>query len=207
VHAIVKRYFAAFISKLPERCRLGGVVVSGLATGPKGCRFESGQGDGLLRAIKILSTPSSRMGSKAGRSHVVRFYGMQKNSWSPTGMIRLNSHFLRPFPTAPDLSGDGQSALVVKFAVSPSRSCLLIGSHSLSSGDSTTGPRPQCWDGSLTPSQLPIYNLPEWWQWCTDLSTEHMKCVEGDCPSYFYVLNLVRPRCTRSSQKIHFSSQ
>jgi hypothetical protein len=27
-------------------------------------------------AIIIRSTPSSRMGSKAGRSHVVRFYGM-----------------------------------------------------------------------------------------------------------------------------------
>jgi hypothetical protein len=37
---------------------LGGVVVSVLATGPKGRRFEPGQGDGLLRAIKIRSTPS-----------------------------------------------------------------------------------------------------------------------------------------------------
>jgi hypothetical protein len=43
------------IPPLPLRC-LGGVVVSVLATRPKG--------------------PSSRMGSKAGRSHVVRFYGM-----------------------------------------------------------------------------------------------------------------------------------
>jgi hypothetical protein len=57
-------------------CRLGGVVVSVLATGPKGCGFEPGQGDGFLRAIKIRSTPSSWMGSKAGRSLVVRFYGM-----------------------------------------------------------------------------------------------------------------------------------
>jgi hypothetical protein len=56
--------------------RLGGVVVSVLATGPKGCGFEPGQDDGFLRAIKIRSTPSSRMGSKAGRSHVVNFYGM-----------------------------------------------------------------------------------------------------------------------------------
>jgi hypothetical protein len=30
----------------------------------------------ILRAIKIHSTPSSRMGSKAGRCHVVRFYGV-----------------------------------------------------------------------------------------------------------------------------------
>jgi hypothetical protein len=56
--------------------RLGGVVVSVLATRPKGCGFEPGQGDGFLRAIKIRSTPSSRMGSKAGRSRVVRFYDM-----------------------------------------------------------------------------------------------------------------------------------
>jgi hypothetical protein len=59
-------------------------------------------------------------------------------------MDRLNSHFLRPSPTAPEVSGDGQSALVVKVGVSPSQSRLLIGSHLLSSGDSTTGPRPQC---------------------------------------------------------------
>jgi hypothetical protein len=56
--------------------RLGDVVVSVLATGPKGCRFKPGQGDEFLRVIKIRSTPSSRMGSKAGRSHVVRFYDM-----------------------------------------------------------------------------------------------------------------------------------
>jgi hypothetical protein len=56
--------------------RLGGVVLSVLATGSKGCGFEPSQGDVFLRAIKIRSTPTSRMGSKAGRSHVVRFYGM-----------------------------------------------------------------------------------------------------------------------------------
>jgi hypothetical protein len=55
-------------------------VGSVLTTGPKGCGFESGQDDGFLRAIKIRSTPSSRMGSKAGGSHVVRFYGVLNNS-------------------------------------------------------------------------------------------------------------------------------
>jgi hypothetical protein len=54
---------------------LGGVVVSVLAIGPKGCRLKPGQGDGVLWVIKICSTPSSQMASKAGRSHV-RFYGM-----------------------------------------------------------------------------------------------------------------------------------
>jgi hypothetical protein len=56
--------------------RVDGVVVSVLDTDFKGCGFEPGQGDGFLREIKIRSTPSSRMGSKSGRSHVVRFYGM-----------------------------------------------------------------------------------------------------------------------------------
>jgi hypothetical protein len=41
-------------------------VVSVLATGPKGCGFKPDQGDGFLRAIKVRSTPSFQMGSKAG---------------------------------------------------------------------------------------------------------------------------------------------
>jgi hypothetical protein len=53
-------------SSLPNVRRLGGVVVSVLATEQKGCGFEPFEGDGFLRAIKVRSTPSSRMGSKAG---------------------------------------------------------------------------------------------------------------------------------------------
>jgi hypothetical protein len=41
-----------------DHSRLGDVVVSVLATGPKGCGFEPGQGDGFLRAIKIRSVRS-----------------------------------------------------------------------------------------------------------------------------------------------------
>jgi hypothetical protein len=45
-------------------------------------------------------------------------------------MNRLNSHFLRPSPTrSRDVSGDGQSALVVKLGVSLSRSRLHSGSR------------------------------------------------------------------------------
>jgi hypothetical protein len=33
-------------------------VVSVLATGPKGHRFEPSKGDGYLRAIKVRNTPS-----------------------------------------------------------------------------------------------------------------------------------------------------
>jgi hypothetical protein len=43
-----------------------GVVVSVFAIGPKGCGFEPGQGHGFLKAIKIRSTPSFRMGYKTG---------------------------------------------------------------------------------------------------------------------------------------------
>jgi hypothetical protein len=94
-------------------------VVSVLAPGPKGCHFEPDQVDGFLRAIEIRSTPSSRMGSETGRPHVVRFYDMLKNSLSPTGMNRLNSHFLRPSPIGSrDVSGDGQCTLVDKLGVS-----------------------------------------------------------------------------------------
>jgi hypothetical protein len=51
-------------------------VISVLVTGGKVREFEPGQGNGLLRAIKIRITPSSQMGSKAGKSHDVRFYSM-----------------------------------------------------------------------------------------------------------------------------------
>jgi hypothetical protein len=37
--------------------RLGGVVVSVFATGPKGHGFKPSRGDGFLRAIKLCSTP------------------------------------------------------------------------------------------------------------------------------------------------------
>jgi hypothetical protein len=46
---------------VPNRIsHLGGVVVSVLATGPKGREFKPGRGDTFLRAIKIRSTPSFR---------------------------------------------------------------------------------------------------------------------------------------------------
>jgi hypothetical protein len=50
----VQKYFTVMTSviKCPVINRLGGVVVSGLATGAKGCGFEHGQGDGFLRPIK-----------------------------------------------------------------------------------------------------------------------------------------------------------
>jgi hypothetical protein len=51
----------AFLRGFCQLSRLGGVMVSILATGPKGCVFEPSQGDGFLRAIKIRSTTSFRL--------------------------------------------------------------------------------------------------------------------------------------------------
>jgi hypothetical protein len=59
-------------------------VVSVLAVKLKGCGFEPGQGDGFLRAIKIRSTPSSQMGSKAGRSD---FTACKRTFEVPQGQI------------------------------------------------------------------------------------------------------------------------
>jgi hypothetical protein len=69
------KYCFNLIISCNRSCRLGGVVVSVLATGPKVCGFKTRPRQWIIRAIKIRST-SSRMGSKAGRSHVVRLYGM-----------------------------------------------------------------------------------------------------------------------------------
>jgi hypothetical protein len=51
-----------------------------LATGPKVCGFKPGQGDGFLREMKIRSMYLFWKGSKAGRSLVVKIYGILKNS-------------------------------------------------------------------------------------------------------------------------------
>jgi hypothetical protein len=56
-------------------CCLGGVVVSVLVTGPKGCRFNPSQDGFLLMTTKICSTPSFRWEVKP-QAHLARFYGM-----------------------------------------------------------------------------------------------------------------------------------
>jgi hypothetical protein len=71
-------------------------VVSVLTTGPKHRGLEPGQGDGILKAIKIRSTLSFGWEVKP-EVPFRRFYGMLKNSSSPTGTYRINFNFLRPF--------------------------------------------------------------------------------------------------------------
>jgi hypothetical protein len=53
-------------STTTHESRLGGVVVTVLATGPKGCGFEHSQGDGFLRAIQNPQHTFLRMVIKAG---------------------------------------------------------------------------------------------------------------------------------------------
>jgi hypothetical protein len=141
-------------------CRLGGVVVSVLTTGPEDREFEPGQGDGFLRATKIRSTPSFGR-KRSWKSHLVRFYGMLKISWSATGTDRLNSHFLRPFSYSLQRclcwqdrhsSGYCQSALVDKLGVSLSQ-YHHTEVHITITGERTIGPqRSQFWDVALAPS-------------------------------------------------------
>jgi hypothetical protein len=61
------------VTSLPSR--LGGVLVSMLATGPSSRRFKPGGGD------KNPQHTFLRMGGKAGRSLVVRFYDMLTIRW------------------------------------------------------------------------------------------------------------------------------
>jgi hypothetical protein len=137
--------------------------------------------------------------------HVVRFYGMLKNSWSPTGINRLNSHFLRPSRTrSRDISGDGQSALVDKLGVSSSRS-RLPRSTSLSPGDRVIGPRPQFWDDSLTPSQQPISRLQCFDRNAVFIFSRRMRNTEGKigCFSHnvHHVTSQVRVICVFKSYR------
>jgi hypothetical protein len=98
------------------------------------------------------------MGSKAGRPHVIRFYSML--NWSPTGMNRLNSHFLRPSPAGSRaVSVDGQSAPIDKLGVSPSRSRLLTGPYCCHPGIVQQAQGRSAEMAISPPSQQPIYNL------------------------------------------------
>jgi hypothetical protein len=84
-------------------------MVSVLTTGPKVCGFEPGQGHGFLRAMKVRSTPSFgwEVKPEAPCRNILLHV---KNSLNPTGMNRLNSHFLRPPPTRSRDVSDGRTA-------------------------------------------------------------------------------------------------
>jgi hypothetical protein len=60
-------------------CRIGGVIVSVLATGPNVRVFKPSRGDRFLSAIKNRNTPSFG-GEVKPSAQVVKFYGMLKNS-------------------------------------------------------------------------------------------------------------------------------
>jgi hypothetical protein len=78
----------------PLLSRLGGVIVSVLAIGPKVCRFKPAWGDCILRAIKIRAMPLARC-NKILR-HVKNLFEV----WTKI-FQKQNSYFPRQVP--PDL--------------------------------------------------------------------------------------------------------
>jgi hypothetical protein len=105
-------------------------VVSMLATGPKGRGFESGQDDGFLRVIKILSTPSfgwevkPEVPCRKILRHVkdiLKSHGDIKTKFSFPSPILLLAPAMSLLTGPPDSTGDCKSALVDELGVSPSR--------------------------------------------------------------------------------------
>jgi hypothetical protein len=121
--------------------RLGRVVVSVLATGPKGCGFEPGQGDGFLRAIK---SAAHLFGWEVKPEVHCKILRLVKDHLKSHGDEYTKFSFSSPISYfSRGVSSDGHIALVVLLGVSSIQSRLLTGSQSLSPGNSTTGPRPQ----------------------------------------------------------------
>jgi hypothetical protein len=118
------------ISELLGRLRLGGVVVSVLATEPKGCGFEPDQGNGFLRAITIRSTPSFGWEVKLEvpchkiLRHVkdlLKFHGNTSTKFSfPSPTLPLTPEMSR-IAEPSGSTGGCQSALVDKLEVSLSQ--------------------------------------------------------------------------------------
>jgi hypothetical protein len=143
--------------------RLGGVMASVLATGPKSNGFQPGQSDGFLRAIKIRSTPSFGWEVKPEVQyrmilrhvkHLLKSHGDGQTKFS------FPSHILLPAPEMSLLTGllDCQGTLVDELGVSPSRHYHSMIHLAITRGR-TTGPQsPQFWDVSLTPS----YTMRQW---------------------------------------------
>jgi hypothetical protein len=75
--------------------RLGGVVVSALATGPKGHRFKPGRDDGFLRTIKIRRTPSFAYDEERSRGRTARELSRMSQELFPGGItiiVALHTH-------------------------------------------------------------------------------------------------------------------
>jgi hypothetical protein len=114
----------------PTLSRIGGVVVSVLATGPKGSRLYPGQGDGFLRAIKIQSTPSFGLEVKPEvpcrkiLRHVkdlLKSHGDRYTKFSFPSSILLLAPKISLLTGPPNSIGGCQSVLVDKLGVSLSR--------------------------------------------------------------------------------------
>jgi hypothetical protein len=119
-----------YLILLSNLSHLGGVLVSVLATGHKGHGFESGQGDGVLRSIKVCSTPSFGWEVKPEVPchniswHVkdpLKSHRDRETRFSFPSLILLLAPE-KSMPTGPpDSTGGVQSTLVDELGVSPSR--------------------------------------------------------------------------------------
>jgi hypothetical protein len=90
----------------PLLSRLRGVVVSVLATGPKGRGLILGRGDGILRAIKIRSTPSFGWEVKPGNPcrKILRHV---KIRWRIKDTAQNSHSFVHSSYPLPDISAGG----------------------------------------------------------------------------------------------------
>jgi hypothetical protein len=84
--------------------RLGGVVFSVLATGPKGRGFKPSRGDGFLRAIKNRSTPSfgRKVKPEVSRCKILRH--VKKIPWGISDTNRKNFNSLVHSSYLPQIS-------------------------------------------------------------------------------------------------------
>jgi hypothetical protein len=114
----------------PKTYCLDDVVVSVLASGPKGRGFEPGQGDGFLRAIKTRSTPSFGWEVKPEvpcRKILQHVKEISKSQWDEDTKFSFPSPILLLVPEMalltgpPDSTGGCHSVLVDELGVIPSQ--------------------------------------------------------------------------------------
>jgi hypothetical protein len=125
-------YFSCLLRMMGSplvHCCHGGIVVSVLATGSKGCGFEPNKGDGFIRAIKICSTPSFGWEVKLEVpcrkilwyvKDILKSHGDGWTKFSFPSSILLLAPEMSLLAGPPDSTGGCQSALVDKLRVSHS---------------------------------------------------------------------------------------
>jgi hypothetical protein len=153
----------------PKTYCLDGVVVSVLASGTKGRGFESGQGDGFLRAIKIHITPSFGWEVKPEvpcRKILRHVKDISKSQCDGETKFSFPSPILLLVPEMslltgpPDSTGGCQSALVDELGFIPSQYHHTMGPHYKSPGDERKARRGRSSETSVSPRHNQSTNIP-----------------------------------------------